>query len=267
VWSPEPLAEGLKPPASLLGEEWRDAVLTSTGGAALLKDKSVAAWRQEAPGTAVSFSFPDGATDLQATPDEVLVRCRNGAVYLLPEDGAGSPRLVAERIRALYPSARPGQMAAFDADSQMTLLQLDQAASPKTLPARWRASHQPAALTADGKLWALSSEAKLWLLQPDGTTFESVDEGPLSDIKPMGAAIAAIDTDSLSLLGFNGAAAPPGNFAARRLLAVDGMAVAINDGNEAVAWGARVPESPRSLKLPEGTWQARVGPSGLMIAW
>jgi serine/threonine protein kinase len=52
-----------------------------------------------------------------------------------------------------------------------------------------------------------------------------------------------------------------------QVIAIEGMSLAHDPNGKAVLWGPQVTDSPQRFRLPEGTTQVRLGPTGLMAAW
>ena len=52
-----------------------------------------------------------------------------------------------------------------------------------------------------------------------------------------------------------------------KVIAIDGISLAHDSNGKAVLWGPQVTDSPQRFRLPEGTSQVRLGPTGLMAAW
>jgi serine/threonine protein kinase len=52
-----------------------------------------------------------------------------------------------------------------------------------------------------------------------------------------------------------------------KVIAIEGISLAHDQNGKAVLWGPRVTDSPQRFRLPEGTTQVRLGPTGLMAAW
>lgn len=52
-----------------------------------------------------------------------------------------------------------------------------------------------------------------------------------------------------------------------QVIAIEGISLAHDSNGKAVLWGPQVTDSPQRFRLPEGTTQVRLGPTGLMAAW
>lgn len=52
-----------------------------------------------------------------------------------------------------------------------------------------------------------------------------------------------------------------------QVIAIEGISLAHDPHGKAVLWGHQVTDSPQRFRLPEGTTQVRLGPTGLMAAW
>jgi len=52
-----------------------------------------------------------------------------------------------------------------------------------------------------------------------------------------------------------------------QVIAIDGISLARDPYGKAVLWGPKVTDSPQRFRLPEGTMNVRLGPTGLMAAW
>jgi|GEM_PF-2580139 len=52
-----------------------------------------------------------------------------------------------------------------------------------------------------------------------------------------------------------------------QVIAIEGISLAHDRNGKAVLWGPQVTDSPQRFRLPSGTTQVRLGPTGLMAAW
>jgi hypothetical protein len=52
-----------------------------------------------------------------------------------------------------------------------------------------------------------------------------------------------------------------------KVITIEGISLAHDPNGKAVLWGPQVTDSPQRFRLPEGTTQVRLGPTGLMAAW
>jgi serine/threonine protein kinase len=52
-----------------------------------------------------------------------------------------------------------------------------------------------------------------------------------------------------------------------KVIAIEGISLAHDSNGKAVLWGPKVTDSPQRFRLPKGTTQVRLGPTGLMAAW
>lgn len=52
-----------------------------------------------------------------------------------------------------------------------------------------------------------------------------------------------------------------------QVIAIEGISLAHDPNGKAVLWGTIVTDSPQRFRLPTGTTQVRLGPTGLMAAW
>lgn len=262
----------LLPPESLLkrGREWRDVVLLQTGGAVLLKTGEVAVWSKARPGVEAYLKAPQDISALAATPVEAVAVARNGSAYLLPLTAEGELELVVEGARlTMFSSARPGRIPASRVDGLAMSLALAEDSQVAYVRAPWRANWlDPMTMTADGKVWALA-RGRMFEVDWDNARTGVKGEGDaLTDIRAMGMGVIGLMGDEGRVVALRGAPAPPADLVGmNRLLAAEGMALANNREHSAVAWGPAVPGSPRRFELPQGAWELRLGPSGLMIAW
>lgn len=266
VWSLSPVAPALFPPKSLTTFDWRDGVLTLHGGAALLADGSVVVWDEAAPGKEHRFALPQPVSNLTATLSEVVVRTKDGQVYLLPRDGKDQPRFLAANAKTLFPSARPGQVLFSRQDGTPWLLSFSEGADEPAQMARYPLD--PALIALDGSIWGISTASQLLARQPGAGGFEVQSKSPLSDLAAMGASVIGLGADDGKVHRFNGAGnVPDGMTGMHKILAVDGMALAFSRDLKAVLWGPKVEDSPQRFRLPDGVVYARLGPTGLMAAW
>lgn len=262
----------LLPPESLLkrGREWRDVALLQTGGAVLLKTGEVAVWSKARPGIEVYLKTPPDISALAVTPVEAVAVARNGSAYLLPLTAEGEQELVVEGARlTMFTSARPGRIPASRMDGLAMSLALAEDSQVAYVRAPWRANWlDPMTMTADGKVWALSRGRMFEVDWEDARAGVNGEGEDLTEIRAMGMGVIALMGDEGRVVALRGAPAPPADLMGmNRLLAVEGMAVASNREHAAMAWGPAVPGAPRRFELPQGAWELRLGPSGLMIAW
>lgn len=122
VWSIDPLSPALHPPPTLVSAEWKDAVLLSHGGAALLRDGSVIMWHESSPGKEHRLTFPEPVISLSANPSEAIARSQTGTTYLLPNEMIGSPRpLTADEARRFPTNSHTRPISASELPSSSSL--------------------------------------------------------------------------------------------------------------------------------------------------
>ncbi|GEP41720.1 serine/threonine-protein kinase [Brevifollis gellanilyticus] len=267
VWSVSPVSPALFPPKSLTTVDWRDAVLTSHGGAALLEDGSVVMWDEKTPGQEHRITLSKPVNNLIATPSEVIAKTKDGQIYLLPRDGQGkAPNTLATNVTTLFPSAKDGQILFCKRDGMPQLLSFGETAGEPVQVARYQTD--PAAIAQDGTLWGINATGKLLARKAGSDGFEVQSSLLMSDLAVMGAAVVALDANDGSVHALNSSdPVPPGVSGQYKILAVNGMAMAYSRDLKAVLWGPKVEDSPQRFRLPEGVVYVRLGPTGLMVAW
>ena len=103
VWSMESLSPALHPPATLLKEPWKDAVLVRQGGAVLTEDgRSLAYWHESNPGKLQRLTHVQPITALAQTPEAVLFVDAAAQLYLLDLAQPTAPVLVAEQVQKSF---------------------------------------------------------------------------------------------------------------------------------------------------------------------
>lgn len=266
VWSVSPVAPALYPPPSLTTFEWRDAVLTRHGGAALLPDGSVVVWDETTPGKEHRFTLPSSVRELAATPSEVVALARDGDAYLMPRSKEAQPRVLASNVGRLSSSSRSGEMLLSARGGTLCRLSFSDPDGLKSLNAP---PMEPVVLALDGSVWGIGNTSMAVLSSgPGGGGFQPQSEVKSSDLAAMGASVLMIASEAGAVHQFNGAnGLPDGLSGMTHIVAVDGMALAYSRDLKAVLWGPKVEDSPQRFKLPEGVVYMRLGPTGLMAAW
>ena len=266
VWSVDPVAPALYPPDALTREAWRDAVLLDGGGVVLRTNGSLAVWRQSSPGRTYDITPVAPVLALAGTPSEAVMLDDRGKAFLLPS-GAGEPREIGGGIKRLFASALLGTMLALSDGGRLQVLAFETGVAARSLPALPDSGVRDAVLDADGRVWAATEDGRLWSHPPgNGAEFQLMQGTDIERVAAMGKGVLAISADH-RVAGFAGAVVPDNPGKVRRIAAVDGMALAVDEDGRATMWGSLVSDAPQRFRLSQESGQVRLGPTGLIAAW
>lgn len=223
AWSIDPVSPALQPPTALTQQPWKDAVLTATGGAVLLTDGRVLTWDEKTPneapkqlGTAIS---------LASAENELFTLDAENRLHRL-----GDEKVLAEGLKALFSSARPGTLLALNLAGEPVSIETATGA-PKPLPKPSTGPIQRLAMSATGEVWCLLRSGALLQLANNAFT-TAPPPNQLSDFQLGNGAMLLVEPNGRCTLS-----------------------------------GEKIPDSPQRFRLPEGAKNVRIGPQTRLAAW
>lgn len=266
VWSIEPVSPALTPPAELMKEAWKDAVLVRSGGAVLLEDaQTLVLWSEATPGKIWRHRHDKSITSLAATADTPVALDQDGTLLFLPlEEPSGAPRKAAEGVAAIFSTAHRQWIAGTTKEGDGCLWKLD-GTTQRRLPNLGDITQLTA--TADGVMFALLADGTLLRQSGDKTAPEKVETGKTSKMMAAGGSLLLLDAEGqVAVIGPLGP--PPARVGkVTTLLGGDDIAIAVDATFNATLWGAGVSDAPQRIRVPADTTHLRASPRGVMAAW
>lgn len=250
------------PPAELINQFWTEAVLTRTGGVALIGSDSLMAWDAAKPGVVQPLLTPMRVRKLVGTPDEVVMLDDQRRVWRIYGGAEAQMEFVREGCRDLFASGLSGKVVARDASGTLMVLDLRTPGKAEFFKPPQVRSLPDATLSADGCLWVVGGD--IWTRDLTGGDWQSVN-GRADEVQAMGSGVLTFYDGFLK--AHRGAKAPPHTLTQVQMFAaVAGLAVGVNGDIEATAWGDLL-DQPASFKIPKGARQMAVSPAGLVAFW
>jgi len=186
AWSLDVVSPALQPPVDLTKRSWKDAVLISIGGAALLEDGTISIWSESHPNTLRQAAVK--AQSLGSSADRVLALDSTG--HLIDIE---STKTIMEGCQAVFSSAKPGIVPVVTSSDEAMLLDLDSDARTP-LP---KADVTQIAIDAQGIVWCIMKNGEVqkldggkWIAAPQQgvsvVTHLAVGAGFMALVEPSG---------------------------------------------------------------------------------
>ena len=263
VWSTESLSPALHPPASLLKEPWKDAVLVRQGGAVLTGDgRSLAYWHESKPEKLQRLNHEQPITALAQTPDAVCFLDAMAQLYLLDPAQETAPVLVAGTVQKFFPSCSSTSIPGINQQGEAMLWALNPADKPVPLK---MSEPREMTLTSDGSVYALNANGTLFRLSPDREPQE-IPMPPASSLCAVGREVFVLtQTHQVIQLGN---VDPLKDF--KDITAIygsDSTLLAVDASSLAAQWNPAQSDAPERFHIPTNKTHLRISPVGLMAAW